>query len=293
MTNLSSPVIEEDSPHRPTVLGAVRHLSQNAVMHVSLCRQNADASVNVLREPLRFHGLVELFSFRLESSVLPEESPQACPQRQAQDQATSPTRSCEAKRALRQRLYHTSSTPRSSIPEPMSARGNFLYTTLSTEPGTVSKMRTPSNTRRKKHVSRHLKTKNSQRPWAPAWAIRHCPRPPRVGGFNQRRERVTLRTTQGRKENTELAAHAGASTFTAHLPDTESPSHEGANTLHLTFLRAARTPIAAQRADALTKEYSRWNHRRTTAARSQAKEAAPRPPQNSQVRRTGRPKTRR
>ena len=90
VTNLSSHVIEEDSPHRPTVLGAIRHRSGDAVLHVGLCRQNADASVNVLREPLRFHGLVVLFSFRHESSVLPEGSlPAAADPRPSHEPHTS------------------------------------------------------------------------------------------------------------------------------------------------------------------------------------------------------------
>ena len=37
------------------------------MLQVGLCRQNADATVNVPREPLRFHGLVVLYSFRHES----------------------------------------------------------------------------------------------------------------------------------------------------------------------------------------------------------------------------------
>ena len=67
MNKLSSHVTEEDSPHRPAVLGANRH-SGGAVLHVGLCRQNADATVNFLRETLRFHGHIVLCSFRHESS---------------------------------------------------------------------------------------------------------------------------------------------------------------------------------------------------------------------------------
>ena len=60
MTKLSSRVIEGESPHH-------YHQCGDAVLQVGLCRQNADATVEVLREPLRFHRLVVLCSFRLES----------------------------------------------------------------------------------------------------------------------------------------------------------------------------------------------------------------------------------
>ena len=68
MTNLSPRVIWEDSPHCPSVLGAILHHSGDAVLHVGLCRQKADATVKVLRETLRFHGLVVLCSNRDEST---------------------------------------------------------------------------------------------------------------------------------------------------------------------------------------------------------------------------------
>ena len=67
MTNLSSWVIEGESPHHSSTPGANHHQRRDAVLQVGLCRQNADATVDVLREPLRFHGLVVLNSFRHES----------------------------------------------------------------------------------------------------------------------------------------------------------------------------------------------------------------------------------
>ena len=60
MTNLSSRVIEGESPHHSSTPGANYHQCGDAVLQVGLCRQNADATVDVLREPLRFHGLVVL-----------------------------------------------------------------------------------------------------------------------------------------------------------------------------------------------------------------------------------------
>ena len=141
MTNLGSQVIEEDSPHRPAILGAFRHHSGDAVLHVGLCRQNADATVN---DPRR-----RTFQLPTRVQCSTRGKPQACPQQQTQDQATSPTRPCGATRTRAQSLYHNSRPPRSSIPEPLSARGNFLHTTLSTEPGTVSKMRTQQHQKKK------------------------------------------------------------------------------------------------------------------------------------------------
>ena len=71
MTNLGSQVIEEDSPHRPAVLGAFRHHSGDGVLHVGLCRQNADATVNVLRRrTLQLSTRVQC-SFRREAPSLP------------------------------------------------------------------------------------------------------------------------------------------------------------------------------------------------------------------------------
>ena len=58
MTNLSSRVIEEESPHHPSTLGAIHHQCGDVALHVGLCRQNADTTVDVLRKPLRLHGLV-------------------------------------------------------------------------------------------------------------------------------------------------------------------------------------------------------------------------------------------
>ena len=60
-------MIEGESPHHSSTPGANYHQCGDAVLQVGLCRQNADATVDVLREPLRFHGLVVLYSFRLES----------------------------------------------------------------------------------------------------------------------------------------------------------------------------------------------------------------------------------
>ena len=67
MTNLSFRVIEEESPHHPTALGAIHHQCEDVVLHAGLCRQTTDTTVDGQREPLRFHGLVVLFSLRRES----------------------------------------------------------------------------------------------------------------------------------------------------------------------------------------------------------------------------------